>query len=62
MIRLTRLSHAPLVINADVIAYVESLPDTLITLTNGERFHVAETPAEVIELAIAYHRLLTEME
>ena len=29
-----------IMVNAMVIAYVERTPDTLVTLLNGERFHV----------------------
>ena len=60
MIRLTRLNHSEMVVNSDVIAYVESTPDTLITLTNGERLHVLERVEEVVERAFAYRRRVFE--
>jgi flagellar protein FlbD len=56
MIRLTRLSHRPLVVNADLIAFVESNPDTLITLVNGEHVHVRESVDEVVDQTVAYRR------
>ncbi|HKA91048.1 MAG TPA: flagellar FlbD family protein [Haliangiales bacterium] len=56
MIRLTRLSSRPLVVNADLIALVEANPDTLITLINGDHIHVRETVDEVIEKSIAYRQ------
>ena len=31
MIKLTRLSHEPLVLNSDLIEYMESIPDTAPT-------------------------------
>jgi flagellar protein FlbD len=34
-------------INPDMILLVEANPDTVVTLTNGTRFVVAETPGEV---------------
>jgi flagellar protein FlbD len=37
-------------LNPDLIQVVEAHPDTVITLTNGSRYVVAETPAEVVEL------------
>ena len=37
-------------VNPDLIQVVEAHPDTVITLTNGSRYVVSETPAEVIEL------------
>jgi uncharacterized protein YlzI (FlbEa/FlbD family) len=36
-----------LVLNPDLIATVEAHPDTVVSLTTGTRFVVAETPAEV---------------
>jgi len=33
MIQLTRLNHLPLVLNSDLIEYIEITPDTVITLT-----------------------------
>ncbi|MGH9489399.1 MAG: flagellar FlbD family protein [Terriglobales bacterium] len=56
MIRLTRLNHQPLVVNSDAIKFVESAPDTTVTLMNGERFLVLETVEEVIERIIAFRR------
>ena len=57
MIRLTRLiNREPVVFNADLILCVESVPDTLLTLMNGERAHVLETVDEVVDRALAYQQ------
>jgi len=56
MIALTRLNGRPFVVNAEQIRYVESTPDTLITLLNGERLMVKEPLAEVVRRAIEYSR------
>src|ERR1700746_1135009 len=37
-------------LNPDLIQVVEAHPDTVITLTNGSRYVVSETPAEVVAL------------
>jgi flagellar protein FlbD len=62
MIALTRINGSPLVLNADLIEQIESKPDTIIRLTNGQRVVVRETPAEVVELVVAFrqrvHRLV----
>jgi flagellar protein FlbD len=57
MIRLTRLDGEPFILNADLIRYVESRPDTFVTLTTGERVVVAETMDEVVARAVRYHQL-----
>lgn len=56
MIRLTHLSGAPFVLNAELIRYVESRPDTYITLTTGDRVIVRETLDAVLALALDYQR------
>ena len=56
MIKLTRLDGEPFVLNAEMIRYIESRPDTFLTLTTGERIVVSESMDEVVNLAIAYQR------
>jgi flagellar protein FlbD len=56
MIRLTRLNHVPLIINADLIEYVETTPDTVIVMTSGEKLLVVESADEVIERVIQFRR------
>jgi flagellar protein FlbD len=56
MIKLTRLNGEEFVVNADLIRYVESRPDTYVTLTSTERIIVKEPVAEVVRRAIAYAR------
>lgn len=43
-------------INADMIEYIESNPDTLIVLSNGKKIVVRESMEKVIELIIEYKR------
>jgi len=56
MIRLTRLSGVSFVLNAELIKYVEETPDTIVTLRDGEKVLVQESPDEVVDRAIAYAR------
>jgi|SRR5579862_2057504 len=61
MIALTRLNSSSLVVNSDLIQYVESAPDTTLTLINGEKVVVRERADEVIDLTIAFRaRLMGE--
>jgi flagellar protein FlbD len=61
MIELTRLNGSPLVVNSELIQYVESAPDTTLTLVNGEKVVVRESPAAVIDVAAAFRaRILGE--
>jgi flagellar protein FlbD len=54
MIKLTRLSHEEFVLNSDLIEYVEAMPDTVITLTTGQKLRVRETPGEVVEKVVEF--------
>jgi flagellar protein FlbD len=56
MIRLTRLSGEPFILNADLIEYVEARPDTFVTLTTGQRMVVAESMDEVMRRAVLYQQ------
>ncbi len=56
VIRLTKLDGTPIVLNADLIRYVEQLPDTYITLTSGDRMIVRESMEQVMDLAISYQQ------
>ena len=56
MIAVTRLNGSALVINATLIRYVESRPDTYITLTDGDRVIVQEPVDEVIRRVLNYQR------
>jgi flagellar protein FlbD len=58
MIRLTRRNSEHIVVNLSTIAYVEATPDTLVTLTTGERLHVRESVQEVVDRAVAYQQRL----
>ncbi|MBT9329962.1 flagellar FlbD family protein [Paracidobacterium acidisoli] len=61
MIQVARLNGNPLVVNSDLIRYVESAPDTTITLINGEKIVVLESCDEVVSRTIAWRaRLLSE--
>jgi flagellar protein FlbD len=56
MIHLTRLNHSPLILNSDIIEHVEMTPDTVISLTNGQKFVVLESSDEVIRKVIEFRR------
>ncbi len=58
MIHVTRLDGTAIVLNIDVVQWIEQTPDTLIALTTGERLLVRERPEEVVKRAIDYKRAL----
>ena len=59
MVRLTRLNHASVVLNSDLIEHIDITPDTVITLTNGQILRVLETAEEVIRRVVDYRRRIS---
>jgi flagellar protein FlbD len=56
MIQLTRLNNQPLVVNSDLIKTIESAPDTVITLLNGEKIVVRETGEKILARIVEFRR------
>jgi flagellar protein FlbD len=63
MIQLTRLNNQPLVVNSDLIKFIERAPDTVLTLVSGEKVVVLESWEEVLDKVIEFRRtILTGIE
>lgn len=54
MIFLTRFDGTEVVVNSDLIVTVERIPDTVVTLTTGDRIMVKESVDEVVARAATY--------
>lgn len=54
MIKVNRLNEKEFVINGELIMYIEKTPDTVITLTTGQKIVVKESVDEVIDKVIEY--------
>jgi len=58
MIHLTRINHSPLVLSSDLIEHIEANPDTVISLTSGQKYVVMESAEDVIERVVEFRRRL----
>jgi flagellar protein FlbD len=58
MIHLTRLNRSPVIINSDLIEHIDANPDTVISLTSGQKFMVLETTDEVVQKVIDFRRVI----
>jgi flagellar protein FlbD len=56
LIKLTGLDNKELVINSDHIEKLEQVPESIITLTNGNKYLVKESNDEIISRVIQYKR------
>ena len=54
MIRLTGLNHKEFIINDDNIEKIEEVPETIITMINGNKYLVEEDVDTIINLTINY--------
>ncbi|MGI6450286.1 MAG: flagellar FlbD family protein [Desulfitobacteriia bacterium] len=56
MIFVTRLNSKEFAINPDLIEIIEETPDTVITLTNNNKYIVKETATEIINRITKFRR------
>lgn len=56
MIYLKKMDNREFILNVDLIETIAETPDTVITLTNGNKILVTETAEEIIEKIIQYKR------
>ena len=58
MIKLTKFNGDEFVVNAELIRFIESRPDTYVTLTGNDRLLVRESVEEVVRRSIAYSQAI----
>jgi flagellar protein FlbD len=58
MIAVTRLDGSAMWLNIDLIESVEPTPDTLISMSNGDKLYVLETPDVILERVIGFKRAI----
>ena len=56
MIQVTKLNKAEIIVNSDLIEFVEQTPDTLITLTTGRKLMVRESLKDVLDRVLDYRK------
>ena len=59
MIRLTRLNRTPIVLNSDLIEHIEMTPDTVVSLTNGQKIVVLESTDDIITRVVEFRRAIS---
>jgi flagellar protein FlbD len=60
MIHVTRINHASMVLNSDLIEHIETTPDTVISLTTGQKFMVLESTEEIVSKVAKFRRSICE--
>ena len=58
MIKLTKFDGREMYLNPHLIKEVESIPDTIVTLSTGDKLYVKESALEVSSRFADYQRLI----
>jgi flagellar protein FlbD len=61
MILVKKLSGTEIVLNSDLIETIEATPDTVITLIDGTRYLVVESPEDILDRILAYRSALLRL-
>ncbi len=56
MIQVNKLNGQPVVVNADLVEFVEETPDCLLTMTTGRKMMVRQNMEEVLRLLLEYRQ------
>lgn len=60
MVKVTKLGGEMVYINSDLIEFIESTPDTMITLTTGRKIIIKESVDSVVDEIISYRKKFFE--
>jgi flagellar protein FlbD len=47
-----------MILNADLIEHIDMTPDTIVTLTSGQKYMVLESAEEVVDKVICFRQKL----
>ncbi len=56
MISVRLINGTEIVVNSDLIEFIEATPDTVISFSNGKKMIVKESVSEVVEKIINFRR------
>lgn len=56
MIEVSMINDTHIVLNSDLIEYIEATPDTVISLSTGKKFMVKESVDEVIGKVVEFRQ------
>ena len=60
MIKVTRLNDSKLWVNAEMIEFIEALPDTVISLIGNVKIVVKEPPEQIVGAVVSYRQRLLQ--
>lgn len=60
MIQVTKLNGSVVYVNPDLIRFVETTPDTILTFIDNTTLMVKEQPQDVIEKVVGFRRQIAQ--
>lgn len=61
MVKVTKLNGNDIIVNSDLIEFIESTPDTIITLTTGKKLIIKDTIEDVIAKIINFKKKVFDL-
>ena len=58
MIRVTRLDGSSIVVNVDLVQWIEQTPDTMLSLVSGDKLLVRESPEQLVASTLEFRRAI----
>ena len=62
MINVRLINNEEIVLNSDLIEFMEATPDTIISLSNGKKMIVRDSVREIVDKIVDYRRRLADPE
>lgn len=62
MIQLTNLSGKKILVNQDLIVWIENTPDSILVMAHGQRLPVLENAEDIQQKIIAFKNKLNSLE
>lgn len=56
MIHITLINGSDIVLNSDLIEFMEATPDTVISLSTGKKMIVRDSVSEIVERVVEYRK------
>jgi len=56
MIEVERVNGSKMLLNPDLIKFIETTPDTVVTFTDGEKIILRTRPADIVRLIIDFRQ------
>jgi flagellar protein FlbD len=58
MIEVERVNGSKMLLNPDLIKFIEATPDTVVTFTDGEKIILRTNPTEIVRLIVEFRKLV----